>query len=69
MPHDFFAFVLIGDFLFGHTPEEFSLFLNQEPRLRQLLTEPPSFWTDLTAKYFTQAPHVTVSHYVTDDHS
>lgn len=62
MPHDFFAFTIIGDFLFSHTPDEFSVFLNQEPRLQQLLKKPTSFWVKMVAQYFVDAPHVMVSH-------
>ena len=61
VPHEFFAFTIIGDFLFGDSPGDFPSYLNQEPRLRQLLNEPPSFWTSLVGRYFIQGPHVIVS--------
>ncbi len=61
VPHEFFAFTIIGDFLFGDSPGDFPSYLNQEPRLRQLLSEPPSFWTALVGKYFIERPHVIVS--------
>ncbi len=61
VPHEFFAFTIIGDFLFGDSPGDFPSYLNQEPRLRQLLSEPPFFWTALVGKYFIERPHVIVS--------
>lgn len=60
MPHEFFAFMIIGDFLFSRTSDEFSMFLNQEPRLQQLLNEPVSFWVKMVAQYLMDAPHVIV---------
>ena len=106
-PHYFFAFALIGEFLFAQHPNEvysapppshphsltpshpptltplhppslppslphtltpsqpdcpqFSSYLDQLPYFEQLLTEPESFWVAMVAKYFVQAPRVSVS--------
>lgn len=62
MPHEAFAFMIIGDFLFSRTSDEFSKFLNQEPRLQLLLSEPLSFWIEMVTRYFVNAPHISVSY-------
>ena len=59
-PHHYFAFALIGDFLFSHSPTELSSYLDQLPYYRRLLSEPHPFWVELVATYFTQAPHICV---------
>jgi Zn-dependent M16 (insulinase) family peptidase len=59
-PHYFFAFALIGDFLFGDSPEDFTAYLDQVPRYKGLLEEPSTFWKNLLEKYLTNAPKITI---------
>ncbi|XP_011407072.2 PREDICTED: uncharacterized protein C05D11.1-like [Amphimedon queenslandica] len=57
-PHYFFAFSLIGDFLFR--PDDFGDYLDQVPRYEKLLNETESFWVELITEYFVTPHRITI---------
>lgn len=59
-PHYFFAFAIIGDFLFAKSPDQFAAFIDHLPRFKQLLKEPASFWVALVDKYFVKGHRIVV---------
>ncbi|XP_033118146.1 uncharacterized protein C05D11.1-like [Anneissia japonica] len=59
-PHDTFAFICIGDFLYGNTPEELNKRLNQIGDFKKLGKEPAEYWVNLLRKYVTEAKSVTI---------
>ncbi|CAI8039021.1 Uncharacterized protein C05D11.1 [Geodia barretti] len=59
-PHHYFAFALIGDFLFSQSPTELSSYLDQLQFHQRLLSEPRPFWVELIRTYFISAPHICV---------
>ncbi|XP_072172090.1 uncharacterized protein C05D11.1-like [Diadema setosum] len=59
-PHETFAFMCIGDFLYDDTEAQLDERLNQVNSFKRLNSEPLTFWTDLLKKYFVGPPSVTI---------
>ncbi|XP_071956159.1 uncharacterized protein C05D11.1-like [Antedon mediterranea] len=59
-PHDTFAFICIGDFLYGNKAEELNKRLNQIEDFKKLIKEPAEFWNNLLKRYVTEAKAVTI---------
>ncbi|XP_033646112.1 uncharacterized protein C05D11.1-like [Asterias rubens] len=59
-PHDTFAFMGIGDFLYGEDEDQLAQRLNQVENYKKQVKEPDTFWTKLMAAYLTSANSVTI---------
>ncbi|XP_077994627.1 uncharacterized protein C05D11.1-like [Glandiceps talaboti] len=59
-PHDTFAFIIIGDALYGDTQEDLEGRLNQITDFKKLSQEPVDFWTQLLDKHYIKQPCVTI---------
>ncbi|XP_038073979.1 uncharacterized protein C05D11.1-like isoform X2 [Patiria miniata] len=59
-PHDTFAFMGIGDFLYCDTKEELEQRLNQVENYKKQVKEPDSFWKKLLTDFFITAKSVTI---------
>ncbi|KAL0273768.1 UNVERIFIED_CONTAM: hypothetical protein PYX00_006371 [Menopon gallinae] len=59
-PHNSVAFMIIGDFLYGNTLEDFRQRLNPVEHYERLEKEPEEFWKNLLKKYFIDSPCVVV---------
>lgn len=60
-PHDTFADIIIGDFLYSSKPEELQARANVIQDLEKLQNEPVNFWVSCLNKYFVLSPSVVVS--------
>ena len=60
-PHDTFADIIIGDFLYSSKQEEFKARANVIQDLEKLQNEPVNFWVSCLNKYFVLSPSVVVS--------
>ncbi|XP_063960885.1 uncharacterized protein C05D11.1-like [Lytechinus pictus] len=59
-PHETFAFMCIGDFLYDNTEEELKQRLNQVDDFRRLQSEEKPFWCSLLKEYFVDPPSVMI---------
>ncbi|KAK6619201.1 hypothetical protein RUM44_003583 [Polyplax serrata] len=59
-PHDSIAFMVIGDMLYGNTPDDLRERLNAKDMLDRMVVEQEGYWKGLVKKYFLEAPSVTV---------
>ncbi|XP_022082849.1 uncharacterized protein C05D11.1-like [Acanthaster planci] len=59
-PHDTFAFMGIGDFLYCDTMDELEQRLNQVENYKKQVKESDSFWKELLKRYFISAKSVTI---------
>ncbi|XP_014204980.1 uncharacterized protein C05D11.1 [Copidosoma floridanum] len=55
-PHDFMAFAIIGDFLFGKGKEDLEGRLNEIESLKKLQSKSADYWMDLLKRYFIDTP-------------
>ncbi|XP_015753163.1 PREDICTED: uncharacterized protein C05D11.1-like [Acropora digitifera] len=59
-PHDTFADIIIGDFLYSSKPEELQARANVIQDLEKLQSEPVNFWVSCLNKYFVLSPSVVI---------
>lgn len=59
-PHEAIAFLVIGDVLYGSSPDDFELRLNTNTEYESFKDKDESFWIDLLKKYFVDAKYVVV---------
>ncbi|XP_070567442.1 uncharacterized protein C05D11.1-like isoform X2 [Ptychodera flava] len=59
-PHDTFAFIIIGDALYGDIQEDLEGRLNQVSDFKKLMKEPTEFWTTMLDEIYVKPTTVTI---------
>ncbi|XP_064646790.1 uncharacterized protein C05D11.1-like [Lineus longissimus] len=59
-PHDTFAFICIGDFLYGDSKEDFSERFSQIESFRKLRKNAAEYWVDMVKEFFVGKPYVSI---------
>uniref|UniRef100_A0A1B0DIV2 Presequence protease, mitochondrial n=1 Tax=Phlebotomus papatasi TaxID=29031 RepID=A0A1B0DIV2_PHLPP len=59
-PHEAIAFLVIGDVLYGSSPDDFELRLNTNTEYESFKDKDETFWINLLKKYFVDAKYVVV---------
>lgn len=59
-PHDYIGFNVIGDFLYGHTDDDFEQRLNVTSIIRRFQEYPIDYWLNVLRKYFVDSKQVVV---------
>ncbi|KAJ6646667.1 hypothetical protein Bhyg_01880 [Pseudolycoriella hygida] len=62
-PHDSISFLVIGDVLYGNTPEDFDMRLNVHKQLEYLQTVDESYWLGLLNEYMIDSKYVVIRGY------
>ncbi|KAG4066708.1 hypothetical protein HA402_007344 [Bradysia odoriphaga] len=62
-PHEAISFMVIGDVLYGNTPEDFDMRLNVHKQLEYLQTVNESYWLDLLKEYMIDSKYAVIRGY------
>ncbi|XP_037047629.1 uncharacterized protein C05D11.1-like [Bradysia coprophila] len=62
-PHEAISFMVIGDVLYGNTPDDFDMRLNVHKQLEYLQTVNESYWLDLLKEYMIDSKYAVIKGY------